>query len=152
MDLYIVFDTDGGGTRRAAESLAAAGSTEGAEVMLEPVATAAADDVANASALVVGCGVNMKVPFGGERPRQLASWINKLPPLEGKPAGVFCTYSSFPVLFSDAVARTAETLNQLSMALETRGARVVATHAFQRRSREKDSASLVRSVLQELDT
>jgi len=152
MDLYIVYNSDGGGTERAAEALAEAGSTQGAEVVLTPVATAAADEVANASALVVGCGVNMKVPFGGERPRQLASWITKLPPLEGKPAGVFCTYSSFPVLFSDAVARTAETLNELSTALEATGARVVATHALQRRSRGKGAASLVHSVLQELDT
>jgi flavodoxin len=152
MDLYIVYDRDGGGTRRAAESLAEAASTEGAEVMLMPVASAAADEVANAKALVVGCGVNMRVPFGGERPHQMASWVSKLPLLEGKPAGVFCSYSQFPILFSDAVARTAETLNELSMALETAGARVVATHAFQRRSREKSAAPLVRSVLHEEHT
>jgi flavodoxin len=152
MDLFIVYDSDGGGTRRIAESLAEAASAEAAEVMLKTVARATSDDVASAGALLVGCGMNVKVPFGGARTHQMARWVSQLQPLAGKPAGVFCAYSSFPVFFSDAVARTAETLNELSMRLEATGATVVATHAFSRRSPDEGAVGLVHSVLQEVDT
>ena len=72
MDLFIVYDSDGGGTRRIAESLAEAASAEAAEVTLKTVDRATSDDVASAGALLVGCGVNVKVPFGGARTHQMA--------------------------------------------------------------------------------
>lgn len=150
MDLLVVFDGAVRGTRRVAETLGEAAAATGAEVRVASIATATPGDVARAGALLVGCSVKVRVPFGGNRPRPLAEWIRNVAGLEGKPAGAFCSYSFYPVLFADAVARTAETLHRLGEALREQGARVVGTHSFHRRSPAEGAAEFVRSVLQSL--
>lgn len=147
MDLLIVYDGADRSTRRTAELLAEAASAEEAAVIVKPVATATSDDVAGVGALIPGCGVKMRVPFGGEPTHEMAEWIRRLPTMEGRPVGVFCTYTFFPILFADAVTRTAETLNEMGSALEAKGANLLASQAFRRRSSPERATRLVHSVL-----
>lgn len=151
MDILIVYDRADRATRRTAELLAGAASAKDADVMVKTVATATPEDVASAGALIPGCGVRVRFPFGGERTHEMAGWIGRLPPLEGKPVGVFCTYAFFPVLFADAVTRTAETLHEMGGALEARGATVVASQAFRRGADPERTVPLVQTVLEELN-
>lgn len=58
--------------------------------------------------------------------RAAIDWVRRLPPLEKKPAAVFCTYAFNP----------RRSLALLTAALEDKGARVVDGHAFHRRDPE----------------
>lgn len=147
MALLVVYD-GGRRTRRVAEALRDAAVAEGTDVMVQPVALAATSEATQAAGLLVGCGVNARVPFGGERPHRMAAWISHLGPLDGKPVSVFCTYARFPVLFADAVARTSEALSEMSSRFEEKGATVVATDAFQRRPPQGTAAAVVRRILE----
>jgi flavodoxin len=151
MDVLIVHDGQSGRTRKAAEAMARTAAASGAEATVKSVEVATPDDAAQADVLVAGCWVKGKVPFGDAQASRMASWIEGLPALDGKPAGAFCTYRGFPLLFADAVARTGETLNRLKAGLEAKGADVVATHTVDRDSPDRGVAEFVAEVLQQVE-
>lgn len=86
------------------------------------------------------------MPFGGEPTTRMVRWIDGLPPLDGKPVGVFCTYRFFPHTFADTAARTAETQGELARRFELRGANVLAARSMHVRSLEDAAARLIESV------
>jgi hypothetical protein len=86
--------------------------------------------------LFVGPWVHGMVLFS-VRPAGAEQWVPSLPPLSGKPVGIFCTYVFHP----------RGSLQALDEMLEARGATICAQRAFHR-SRPGDGAEeLVRSML-----
>ncbi len=147
MEVLIVYESNRGRIGSTAAKLAEAAEEFGATTTTRLADQATPDDVERADALIAGCWVKGNVPFGGREAAHMGNWIERLPYLDGTPAGAFCTYSFFPRTFPDVVARTAETLDLMSSGLEARGARVVATQSIHRRSRGKGIEPLVRAVL-----
>lgn len=146
MSVLVVYGSLHGRTRRTAAAIADAAAERGVATLIR-----AADEFEpahlEANALIAGCWTRSDVPFGGKPTRQLAAWIDRLPPLEGKPVGVFCTYRFFGHTFADTTARTAETLAELSRHFEMKGAKVAATRAINLRSIEQGAAALTVEVL-----
>jgi hypothetical protein len=101
--------------------------------------------------VIAGCWTPGNVPFGDAPTRRMAAWVEALPPLDGKPVGVFCTYRFFPHTFADTAARTAETEHELASRFELKGAKVVTTRAFHIDSIDKDAAELVDLVLEHIE-
>ena len=66
-----------------------------------------------------------------------------MPPLEGKPVGVFCSYRFFPYTFADVTARTAEVIDGITRRVEEKGGRVVASKAMLHRHLDADAVTLV---------
>jgi hypothetical protein len=147
-NVLFIYEGDRRRVRRAAASMAACTRSLGAEPTLMPVAVATRADVERADSVIVGCRARTRYPFGGEPVRDMCHWIEDLPPLEGKPAGVFCTYGFFPRTFADTVTRVSETLDMLSRRLTAKGARVVADHAFDRASSGDLQTEFVANVLE----
>lgn len=73
--------------------------------------------------VVVGSWVDGFVVFGVGPAKAARRWIDSLPDLGGKPAGVFCSYGVSP----------RQTLLTMRRLLEGHGANVVAEHAAHRR-------------------
>ncbi|MDH3470794.1 MAG: hypothetical protein OEM94_05715 [Acidimicrobiia bacterium] len=151
MEMLIVYEGERGHTRKAAQAMARAAVAVGAEATVKPIEMAEPNDAVRADALVAGCWVKGNVPFGGAETGRMIDWIERLPAMDGKPAGAFCTYGLFPRLFADAVARTGETLNRIEAGLGAKGVEVVTTHAIHRRSPDDGAAAFVGSVLKNVD-
>ncbi len=147
MEVLIVYEGGHGRTRKVAELMAKAVEDAGSAATVAPVGEADAAAVADVDALLTGCWVQGRIPFGGKPTRKMADWIRSLPPLAGTPAAAFCTYRFFPLAYSDAVARTAESLQAMQAGLESRGADVVATKTIHPRRADEVAAPLVREVL-----
>lgn len=108
--------------------------------------------IASADALIAGCWMPGKAPFGDQPMRRMIEWIDTLEPLEDKPIGVYCTYRFFPHTFADTATRTAETEHLLQAKFEERGGRVVAKRAIHLNSIEEQTASLAGDVLEHVPT
>ncbi len=147
MEMLVVYDGQRGHIRKAAEAMAQAAMTMGAEARVMHIDLATPDDAALADGLLVGCWIKGNAPFGGAQFGRMAEWMKNLPALDGKPTGAFCTYGFFPMFFADAVAHTGEALGRLSEGLEAKGADVVVTEAIHRRSPARGAAEFVKSVM-----
>lgn len=108
----------------------------------------AASSITNADALIAGCWMPGKAPFGDEPMQRMATWIDTLEPLEGKPVGIFCTYRFFPHTFADTATRTAETEHLLAERFERSGGKVAAKRSIHVNSIEEDTVALVDAVLE----
>lgn len=104
--------------------------------------------ISDAGLLMVGCGAKVDTPFGGRPTSRASTWIDGLPPLDGKPVGVFCSYRFFPHTFADVTARTAEVLDVMSRQVESKGGTVIASKAMLHRNLERDADELI-SALQD---
>lgn len=118
------------------------GATIGVIEDLAPATITAAD------ALIAGCWMPGKAPFGDEPLHRMLKWVDSLEPLEGKPIGVYCTYRFFPHTFADTATRTAETEHLLQAKLEEKGGKVFAKRSIHINSIEQDTAALVDAVLE----
>jgi flavodoxin len=128
MNVLVVYESQRGHTRQTAEAIATAVRAQGGEVVVKPVADIRAGDVQGADVLFAGTWVQGFILFG-VRPAGAAQWVPALPPLMGKPVGVFCTYAFNP----------RSSLRALDRMLEARGATVLGEHAFHR-ARPSDGA------------
>jgi flavodoxin len=104
--------------------------------------------IAVADALIAGCWMPGKAPFGDEPMQRMVDWIESLEPLEGKPIGIFCTYRFFPHTFADMATRTAETERGLKVRFEHKGGNVAAKRSIHMNSIKEDAAALVEAVLE----
>ena len=111
MDAYIVYGSHHGRAADAAEALLRATEAHELEAEAKPMADADVEGITSARMLMVGCAVKVDTPFGGKPASQTSHWIDSLPPLDGKPVGVFCSYRFFPYTFADVTARTAEVID-----------------------------------------
>jgi flavodoxin len=151
MTLLVIYEGNRGRVRRAAIAIADAAASHGVATLVRSIDEVEESYLASADAVIAGCWTPGNVPFGDAPTRRMAAWIEGLPNLNGKPAGVFCTYRFFPHTFADTAARTAETEHELASRLELKGARVIATKAFHFDSIEKDAAELVALVLEQTE-
>ena len=126
MRILVAYESRGGTTRRTAEAIAAAARGAGHAVTVGPLADVAPADVSTFDAVFVGSWIEGFILFGVRPARAAIDWVRRLPPLERKPAAVFCTYAFNP----------RRSLEVLTAALEDKGARVVDGHAFHRRDAE----------------
>lgn len=137
MNILILYQSRHGHTRRAAEAIAQAARDLNHDVSIKSVIEVRKADVEAADALFIGTWVHGLILFG-VRPAGADLWVPSLPPLDGKPVGIFCTYAFNP----------RGSLKQLAALLEARGARIVGEHAFHRRRPADFSGIFVEQVLQ----
>jgi flavodoxin len=146
--LVVVYESTRGHAAGAAGVLADALTAHGVTVVVRCIADIEPGDTQNADAIIAGCWTPGRAPFGDEPCRNLASWIEELQPLQGKPVGLFCTYRFFAHTFADMATRTAETERELETRFERRGAKVAAKRSLHFRSVEDDAPQLVEKVLE----
>ena len=114
MKIAIVYDSRTGRTRQAALEMGELVRAAGHECTVESVEQADPAEVAAADAVCVGCWTK-GLFFILQHPSQPAlDFIDRLGPLDGKPAAVFCTY----------LTATGSTLGQIAERLSARGANV----------------------------
>jgi flavodoxin len=136
MHVLVIYHSRSGHTRDAAEAIARAARERSCDVAVKSAAEVRQVDIEKADMLFVGTWVHGMILFG-VRPAGAEQWIPSLPPFNGKPVGVFCTYAFHP----------RGSLKALSELLEARGAIICTQRAFYR-SRPGDGAEeLVRSML-----
>lgn len=134
MNVLVVYESRSGHTRRAAEAIADAARSSGATVVVKPIETLAAADVATADAVAVGTWVEGLIIFG-VKPAGARKW--SLPSLAGKRAAVFCTYAFNP----------RRALDMLAGVVTAAGADVVARHAFHHRDPTAGAADFARELV-----
>ena len=149
MDAYVVYESDHGKARRAAEAIAEKAAAKGFNATVHSIEDADADDIAASETLVVGCTAQIDTPFGGDVRSHATRWLAALPELEGKPVAVYCTFSFFPHTFADATARTAEVLHLLTRGIESRGGAVVTVRSIQNRKLDAGAAALVSELIEQ---
>jgi len=137
MNILVLYNSQNGHTRHAAEAVAQAARDQKHTVSMKSVIEVRKADVEAADALFVGTWVHGLILFG-VRPAGAELWVPALPSLEGKPVGVFCTYAFNP----------RNSLRSLGTMLAGRGATTVGQHAFHRNHPGDNAAPFVQSVLQ----
>jgi flavodoxin len=137
MKILVLYQSRSGHTRQAAESVAQAVRDANHDVQIKSVIEVRKADVDNADVLFVGTWVHGLILFG-VRPSGAELWVPALPPLTGKPVGIFCTYAFNP----------RGSLRILADMLAARGAIVVGQHAFHRSRTADGMQSFVQQVLQ----
>ncbi len=144
--MYIVYESRRGRARRAAEAVAEAAAARGVPTLTRSIEQAVPDDILESSALIIGCCVQIDTPGGGDPVRSTAVWIGSLPELNGKPIGLFCTYTFFPHTFADTATRTAEALAAMSRAVEEKGGKVVSSHSLHFQAFDTGAETIVAEV------
>ena len=118
--VLVCFESEGGTTRRAAETIADGLRLKGAVVNVLPIDKVGVVELASADTIVVGTWVEGLVVAKVRPARAMREWLADLPNLGGRRVAAFCTYLVNP---RDAVG-------EMSRMLEQKGAVVVATEAF----------------------
>jgi flavodoxin len=136
MNVLVIYHSRNGHTRDAAEAIGKAAQERDCDVVLKSAAELRQVDIEKADMLFVGTWVHGMILFG-VRPAGAEQWIPSLPPLNGKPVGVFCTYAFHP----------RGSLRALGELLEARGATICAQRAFHRSRPDAGAEELVRSML-----
>ncbi|HSF84544.1 MAG TPA: flavodoxin domain-containing protein [Acidimicrobiia bacterium] len=116
MKVAIVYDSSTGKTKAAAEQMGEAARAAGHECSVESIHDADPAQVATADAVCVGSWTKGLFIIRQSPTPATISFIERLGPLDGKPAAVFTTYDL-------AIGKT---LKKMATPLEARGARVTA--------------------------
>ncbi len=119
MKALVIYESQFGHTRQAAQAIATAIINLGGEAVVKYTMQVKPADIEAANAVFIGTWVQGLILFG-VRPANAKNWVPNLPPLTGKPVGVFCTYRFNP--------RGA--LRSLGMMLAERGAVIKGEQAF----------------------
>ncbi len=114
MNVAIVYDSETGTTKAAAEEMAAIVRAAGHECSVEPAWGADAAVVSTADAICIGCWTQGLFIVGQHPTDRALLFIDRLGPLDGRPAAVFTTYK----------LAVGGMLRQLAARLEARGASV----------------------------
>lgn len=140
MKVLILFNSQKGHTRAAAEAMAQAARNLGHDTAIEAVSQTRASDVEQADVLLIGTWVEGFILFG-TKPAKATLWVPSLPALQGKPVAVFCTYLFHP----------RSSLKTLGAMLEARGAAIVGEQALRRNRAVQGAEPFVRQVLQAVE-
>ena len=141
--MLVVVDGNQKKSKVAAQAIVDTAWTYGLDARFLSTEDAEPGDVASAESLIVGCAARVDTPFGGQDARSMASWMQDLPPLGGKPVAVFCSYAFFPHTFADVTTRTAEVLDGLEQAVQAKGGTLVASEAILNRKLGEGITSLL---------
>ena len=114
MRVAIVYDSETGTTKAAAEEMAAIVRSAGLDCSVEPAWEADAAAVSTADAICIGCWTQGLFIVAQHPTDRALLFIDRLGPFDGKPAAVFTTYK----------LAVGGMLRQLAARLEARGARV----------------------------
>lgn len=147
MAVLVVFESTRDHTREIAEAIARAAADHDLPTLIRSVDETKPSHVDSASAVVAGCTTPGDTPFGGKPTQRMATWIDDLDSLEGKPVAVYCVYKFFPHTFADTTARVAETLSKLTIHFELRGGIVVASQGINLKSIDDGANELVEQLL-----
>ena len=150
MDAYVVYESQHGKARRAAEAIAEKASALGFETVVRSIDESDVDEIGASDSLIVGCTAQVDTPFGGDVRTHTSRWIAGLPDLDGKPVAVYCTFSFFPHTFADVTARTSEVLHLLTRGMESRGGAVVTARGIQNRKLDEGAEALVAELHQQI--
>lgn len=137
MNVLVLYQSRSGHTRSAAEAIGEAARALNGEAVVKSVIEVGEADVARADVLFVGTWVQGLILFA-VKPAGAELWVPALPPLGGKPVGVFCTYAFHP----------RGSLRALGELLTGRGATVVGQRAFHRSRPRAGAEVFVRGVLE----
>jgi flavodoxin len=137
MKVLVLYQSRNGHTRQTAEAIASAARDQQLDVKVRSVAEVSPSEVERADLLFVGTWVHGLILFG-VRPAGADLWAPALPPLEGKPVGIFCTYRFNP----------RNSLNKLDDLLTARGATVLGKRAFHQDAPTSGVDAFVREVIQ----
>ncbi len=137
MNILVLYNSQRGHTHAAAKAIAQTVDNLSHQAVVKRIVDASPADVDAADALFIGTWVHGLILFGVE-PAGAEQWVPSLPPLEGKPVGVFCTYAFHP-------RRSLQTLTGM---LAQRGAHVVGRRAFHRSRPGSGAERFIESVLQ----
>lgn len=137
MNVLVLYNSRGGHTQDAAETIAKAARNLSHSVSIKSVVEVRKSDVEAADALFIGTWVHGFILFG-VKPAGADLWVPALPSMAGKPIGIFCTYAFNP----------RGSLRALGTMLAEGGAAILGQRAFHR-SRPGEGAELfVKTILQ----
>ena len=136
MRALVIYESLTGNTRRAAQCIASELRASGAHAAACPITAIDYGALSAADLVIVGTWTDGMI-LVGQRPGR-AGRLRRLPVVNGKQAGVFCTYAV------DA-GRTVEKLMDI---LEGRGADVIGGMAIRRNDIEAGARRFVQSLLQ----
>jgi flavin-binding protein dodecin len=136
MNALILYNSRKGHTRAAANAIARAAQDEGCNIKMMSVIEVRKTDVDQADVVFIGTWTQGLILFS-VRPAGAELWVPTLPPLDGKPTGVFTTYLFNPL----------GSLKALGKLVTQRGANVLAERAFHRSQPGSGAAQFVESVL-----
>ncbi len=135
MQTLILYQSRNGHTRSAAQAIERAVYDQHSTAKVKAVIEVQPNDIAQADVLFIGTWVHGMIVFG-VKPAEAALWVPALPPLNGKPVGVFCTYAFNP----------RSSLKTLSDMLAGRGAVIAAQKAFHRSRPDEGVNEFVETV------
>lgn len=138
--VVVIYESMRGHTKAAAELIGGVASNAGAIVEVMPTTAVDLNAVAAADVVFVGSWTD-GLFFFGQKPGDLFR-LKKLPRMDRKRVGVFCTYAVNP---GGTVDKLADLLS------EEKGARVVARQAFNRDRVDADVVDFVAKAFKSVD-
>ena len=151
MAVLVVYESKRDHTRPVADAIADAVAEYDIPTLIRSVDETKPTHVKAATVLVAGCITPGDIPFGGKPTQRMATWINDLDSLEGKPVAAYCAYRFFPHTFADTTTRVAETLSKLTAHFDLRGGTVTASQGINLKSVDKGAKDLVEQMLGHID-
>ena len=118
--VLVCYESEGGTTRRAAETVADGLRARGAQVEVLPIDKVGVEQLVTADVVVAGSWVEGLVVARVRPARAMREWLAGLPDLGGRPVAVFCTY----------LVNARDAVDELARGFEGKGAVVVARAAF----------------------
>lgn len=103
--VLVCYESEGGRTRAAAESIADECFASGFDVAVSSIDVVGARELAAADALIIGTWVEGLVLARVRPARAMRAWLAALPNLAGRRVGLFCTYGVNPRATLDEMAR-----------------------------------------------
>ena len=140
MNVLVLYQSRSGNTRATAEFITSAVRAQGHDVTIKSVIEVRQADAEGADLLFIGTWIQGFILFG-VKPAGADLWVRALPPLDGKPVAIFCTYAFSP----------RSSLDKLAGMLSARGAHAIAQQAFHRRRLTEGVDAFVLKVLQAVD-
>jgi len=137
MNVLVLYQSRNGHTHDVAEAIADVAEDQYHSVKIKSVIEVHQTDVDRADVVFVGTWVHGLIVFG-VRPAEAELWVPRLPSLEGKPVGIYCTYAFSP----------RHSLDTLAEMLVEKGAIVVGQQAFHRNRTRDGADQFVNRVLQ----
>ena len=122
--VLVCYESEGGKTRAAAETIAGECFASGLDVAISPIDQVGARELAAADVLVIGTWVEGFVVAGVRPARAMRAWLAGLPNLAGRRVALFCTYGVNP--------RGA--LDEMAAAVSAKGGVVIDRQAFAARN------------------
>jgi flavodoxin len=141
MRVLILYETRRGFTLTVARAIRDELAARGVAASTAPIRTVDVGSVVAADALIVGTWVKGKIVMGVGPAEGVREAIVALPPLEGRPAAVFCTCDVAP----------RGTIQTVADWLEQQGARALVGRSFRRKKSLRDVPVFVERALEAFD-